>query len=111
MPPCYKFPRFTASERNTRAKLLPQEAVVLLAVLRNVPQLVPGRNSTNISMQSRGIIGWVSQHPSPMGPPENLRIVGFLVDWTIPRQGRGGASDGQQGKPWDCMCTKSNTVD
>ena len=34
----------------------------------------------------------VSQHPSPMGPPENLRIVRFLVDRTIPRQGRGGPS-------------------
>ena len=45
-----KFLRSTASERNPRAKSPSHEAVVLLAILRNVPQLVPGCSSTNISM-------------------------------------------------------------
>ena len=47
---CCKFLLFTASERNLHAKSPSHDVVVLLAVLRNVPQLVPGHNSTNISM-------------------------------------------------------------
>ena len=51
----------------------------------------------------------VSQHPSPMGPPENL-VVRFLADRTIPHQQRGGTAGNQKGKPWDFVCTKRNTV-
>ena len=45
----YKFPRLTASERIPRTKSPSHEAVVLLRILRNVTQLVPGCNNTNIS--------------------------------------------------------------
>ena len=52
----------------------------------------------------------VSQHPSPMGPHENLRIVRFPADRTIPHQQRGGSARDRKGKPWDCVYTKRNTV-
>ena len=72
----FKLPRLRASERNPGAKSASHEATVLFAVLRNVPQLVPRRNSTYISMHRTSIICWeyAPYYPTSTANP-SLQIV------------------------------------
>ena len=80
---CYqrcKFPRLTASERNPVAKSASHEATLLFDVLRNVPQLVPRRNGTYISMHCTYIICWeyVPYYPTGTADP-SLQIVEYRL--------------------------------
>ena len=75
-----KLPRLTASERNPGAKLASHEATVPYAVLRNVPQLVPRRHSTYISMHRTSIIcpEYVPYFPTGTADP-SLQIVEYRL--------------------------------
>ena len=75
-----KIPRLTASERNPGVKSASHEAKGLFAALRNVPQLVPRRNSTYTSMHRTSIICWEYVPYYPTGKANtSLQIVEYRL--------------------------------
>ena len=85
---CYqhcKFPRLTASERNPGAKSVSHEATVLFAVVRDVPQLVPRRNTTCIWMYRTSILCWEYAPYYPTAHP-SLQIVQYRLTHKYPSQ-------------------------